>query len=182
MYNQVPKAQQVACGKGTRKSYIFRSVNLYNKNLQSQCNLLAQIEQVQDKMNYPSWHFLHRLVSVQTLQLLVVMMEKNDTKQEFTLMQTSLALVGLSFTIWKQVSLSLVFLLFTVHKTKETPYNEIYICLSISLLTVELSLHSIKFCIQICINKDCLSYSSAILIMAQKSIKNVSGTQEPYKQ
>ena len=44
VYNEVPKAQQVIYGRGTRKA-IFWSVRVYNKNLSSQCNLLAQIEQ-----------------------------------------------------------------------------------------------------------------------------------------
>ena len=33
---------------GTRKA-IFRSVTIYSKTLSSQCNLTAQIEQVQEK-------------------------------------------------------------------------------------------------------------------------------------
>jgi hypothetical protein len=36
------------CDRGTRKA-IFRSVTVYNNTLSSQCNLTAQIEQVQDK-------------------------------------------------------------------------------------------------------------------------------------
>ena len=42
----------MACVRGTKKA-IFRSVTVYDKNLSSQCNLLAQIEQVQDKYYFP---------------------------------------------------------------------------------------------------------------------------------
>ena len=40
---------QVTCGKGNQKKLLFRSVTVYNKNLSSQCNLPAQIEQAQDE-------------------------------------------------------------------------------------------------------------------------------------
>jgi len=35
--------------EGVQVKAIFQSVTVYNKNVSSQCNLLAQIEQVQDK-------------------------------------------------------------------------------------------------------------------------------------
>jgi len=37
---------------GVPEKAIFRSVKVYNKNVFSQCNLPAQIEQVQDEMLY----------------------------------------------------------------------------------------------------------------------------------
>ena len=50
MYLQLgSQALQVTCGKGNQKKLLFRSLIVYYKNLSSQCNLSAQIEQLQDK-------------------------------------------------------------------------------------------------------------------------------------
>ena len=38
--------------EGVPEKAIFRSVKVYNKHLSSQCNLPAQIEEVQDKYEY----------------------------------------------------------------------------------------------------------------------------------
>jgi len=43
IYIYVPKAQQVTCDRGTRKSYVSVSDN---NNVSSQCSVSAQIEQV----------------------------------------------------------------------------------------------------------------------------------------
>ena len=47
VYNQVPKVQQVTCDR-----CIFWSVTVYNKKVSNQCNMPAQIEQIQDKHVY----------------------------------------------------------------------------------------------------------------------------------
>jgi hypothetical protein len=41
---------------GVLEKAIFRSVPVYNKYLSSQCNLPAQVEQVQDKIKYHSYY------------------------------------------------------------------------------------------------------------------------------
>ena len=43
---------------GTRKA-IFWSVTVYNKNLSSQCNLIALIEPMQDKIDYKYIRLFH---------------------------------------------------------------------------------------------------------------------------
>ena len=50
--------------QGYQKKLLFRSVTVYNKKLSSQCDVSAQIEQVQDKSNLVrttsrSWNNLH---------------------------------------------------------------------------------------------------------------------------
>ena len=77
IYNQVPKAQQVTCGKGTRKSYpLFLSVTVNNKNVSNQCNLTVEIEQVVDKNS-------HRPLSTKHCNCILLILEylfhiKND--------------------------------------------------------------------------------------------------------
>jgi len=38
--------------QGYQKKLLFRSITVHNKNVSRQCNLPAQIEQVQDKYYY----------------------------------------------------------------------------------------------------------------------------------
>jgi len=49
-------------------------VTVYNKNLSSQCNLLAQVEQVQDKFNYINKTFKNN-TSIVTLHLVFTVSE-----------------------------------------------------------------------------------------------------------
>ena len=49
---------------GIPEKALFPSVTVYSKNLSSQCNLPAQIEQVQDKNKYEAWSVVKIIILI----------------------------------------------------------------------------------------------------------------------